>query len=77
MWERLSKLPVQIVIAFLIILLSFGLLYLIPFKEIPERNHDVFIALISGVIGSTVTPVIGWLYTLNKNNANGQKQNPS
>lgn len=74
MWEKLSKLPVQIVIAFLVIILSFGLLYLIPFKEIPERNHDVFIALISGVIGSTVTPVIGWLYTLNKNNGNNKPQ---
>lgn len=73
MWEKLSKLPVQIVIAFLVIMLSFGLLYLLPFVAIPKENHDVFNCLISGVIGSTVTPVIGWLYTLNKGNGNKQQ----
>lgn len=74
MWERFSKLPVAIVIAFIIIVLSYGLLYLLSFKEIPPRNHDVVISLISGVIGSCVTPVIGWLYTINKNSS--QKQTP-
>lgn len=76
MWEKLSKLPVQIVIAFMIIVLSFGLLYLLPFVAIPERNHDLFNCLISGVIGSTVTPVIGWLYTLNKGNGTTKQQTP-
>lgn len=74
MWERISKLPLQIVAAFLIIILSFGLLYLLPFKEIPKENHDVFVALISGVIGSCLTPVIGWLYTTSKSM---QQQKPT
>jgi len=74
MWERLSKLPVAIIIAVIIIIASYGLLYLLSFKPIPERNHDVLISLISVVIGSCITPVIGWLYTTNKSNI--QKQTP-
>lgn len=74
MWEKLTKMPIQIVIAFLIIILSYGLLYLMSFKEIPTGNHDVVISLISGVIGSCVTPVIGWLFTTNKNQQH-QNQN--
>jgi hypothetical protein len=76
MWERLSKLPIAILIAVIIIVASYGLLYLLSFKEIPQRNHDVLISLISGVIGSCVTPVIGWLYTTNKNQNNNTKQTP-
>jgi ACR3 family arsenite efflux pump ArsB len=78
MWEKLNKLPVQILIAVLVIILSYGLLYLLSFKEIPQVNHDVIISLISGVIGSCLTPVIGWLYTLSKgSSATKQQPDPS
>lgn len=71
MWDKLSKLPIQIVVSILVVLLSFGLLYLLPFKEIPTNNKDVFNTLIGVVIGSSLTPVLGWLYTMSK----GTKQN--
>jgi hypothetical protein len=73
MWQKLSKLPVQIIAGIIIVIFSYGILYLLAFKEIPEKNHDVIIALISGVIGQCLTPVMGWLYTISKGNMQQQK----
>jgi hypothetical protein len=66
MWDRINKVPVQVILAVLISIGSFGLLYLLAFKEVPNGNRDLFNVLIGTVLGSTLTPVIGWLYTSNK-----------
>lgn len=57
---------VQVTIAVLVVLLSFGLLYLLAYKEVPQGNRDLFNVLIGTVIGSTLTAIIGWLYTQSK-----------
>lgn len=72
MWEKLSKVSVQVIISVVSIAASYGLLYLLAFKEVPSGNRDLFNAMIGVVIGSTVTAVIGWLYTQSKS----VKQNP-
>lgn len=68
MWERINKLSIQVIIAVLTTIGSYGLLYLLAFKKIPETNGDVFKVLIGAVVGSSLTAVIGWLYTTNKQN---------
>jgi hypothetical protein len=66
MWEKLTKVSIQNFIAVLVILLSYGLLYLLVYKEVPARNEKLLDILIGAVIGATITAVIGWLYTQSK-----------
>lgn len=66
MWERINKISVQVIIATIIIIGSYGLLYLLAFKEVPQGNRDLFNVLIGAVIGSCLTAVIGWLFTSSK-----------
>lgn len=69
MWDKLNKVSVQVMIAVISIAASFGLLYLLVFKEVPTGNRDLFNVMIGVVIGSTITAVVGWLYTQSKNNS--------
>lgn len=66
MWEKLNKVSVQVIIAIISISSSFGLLYFLVFQEVPAGNRDLFNVMIGVVCGSTVTAVMGWLYTTNK-----------
>ena len=66
MWEKINKVSVQVIIAVISVLLSFGLLYFLVFKEVPAGNRDLFNVMIGVVIGSTITSVMGWLYTQSK-----------
>jgi ABC-type enterobactin transport system permease subunit len=68
MWERLNKVSVQVMVAMIAVIGSFGLIYLLAFKEVPSGNRDLFNVLIGAVIGSTLTAVIGWLFTQSKHN---------
>ena len=72
MWEKLNKIQIQHLIAVIVILLSFGLLFLLAFFEIPARNEKLLDILIGSVIGSTLTAVIGWLYTQSKSKSTVQ-----
>lgn len=69
MWERINKVSIQVIIAVLTTIGSYGLLYLLAFKEIPNGNRDLFNVLVGAVIGATLSAVIGWLYTTNKHNS--------
>jgi ABC-type Fe3+-siderophore transport system permease subunit len=66
MWEKINKVSVQVMVAMISVCASFGLLYLLVFKEVPPGNRDLFHVLIGVVIGATLTAVVGWLYTINK-----------
>lgn len=68
MWERINKVSIQVIIAVMTVVGSYGLLYLLAFKEIPPHNRDLFNVLVGAVIGATLSAVIGWLYTTNKHN---------
>jgi hypothetical protein len=66
MWEKINKVSVQVIVAIIAISASFGLLYLLAFKEVPPGNRDLFNVLVGAVVGSIVTAVVGWLYTQSK-----------
>lgn len=66
MWDKINKLSIQVIISVVVISASFGLLYLLAFKEIPGGNRDLFNVMIGAVIGSSLTAVIGWLFTQSK-----------
>jgi heme/copper-type cytochrome/quinol oxidase subunit 4 len=66
MWEKLNKVSIQVIVAVVSIVASYGLLYLLIMKEVPAGNRDLLNIMIGVVCGSTVTGVIGWLYTHNK-----------
>lgn len=68
MWDKFTKVSVQVTIAVITVVASFGLLYLLTFKEVPSRNEKLLDILIGAVIGSTLTGVMGWLYSQSKNN---------
>lgn len=69
MWEKLNKISIQIIIAVMTTIGSYGLLYLLAFKEIPQGNRDLFNVLVGAVIGATLSAVIGWLYTTSKHSS--------
>ena len=68
MWDKLNKVSVQVTVAVLSVAASYGLLYLIAFKEIPQNNRDLFNVLVGAVVGSSLSAVVGWLYTQSKHN---------
>lgn len=68
MWEKLNKVSVQVIIAVMGVAASFGLLYLMSFKEVPHGNRDLVNVMIGVVVGSTMTSVMGWLFTTTKHN---------
>jgi hypothetical protein len=68
MFERINKVSIQVIIAVVTTCASYGLLYLLAFKEIPRGNRDLFNVLVGAVVGATLSAVIGWLYTVNKHN---------
>lgn len=74
MWERINKVSIQVIIAVITVIGSFGLLYLLTFKEVPNNNRDLFNVLVGAVIGASLSAVIGWLYTTNKSQRNETKQ---
>lgn len=69
MWEKLNKISVQVIISVIVIVSSYGLLYLLSFKEVPAGNRDLFNVTLGAVIGSSLTAVIGWLFTSSKHNS--------
>lgn len=72
MWEKLNRLSVQVIVAVIAVSASFGLLYFLIFKEVPAGNRDLFNVMIGVVCGSTITAVMGWLYTQSKGKPNSQ-----
>ncbi|HNP24622.1 MAG: hypothetical protein U0U33_13845 [Chitinophagaceae bacterium] len=61
---------VQAVVAVIAIIASFGLVFALLFKTVPDGNKDLFNAMIGYVVGSTVTAIVGWLYTTSKQKPN-------
>ncbi len=72
MWDKLNKVAIRHIIGIIIVICCFALLFLLTMKEIPKGNEKLLDILIGAVIGSTLTPVIGWLFTSNKNDKSNQ-----
>jgi low temperature requirement protein LtrA len=68
MWEKVNKVQAQIIIGVIAVIGSFGLLYMLAFKEIPPNNKDVFNVMTSAVVSSSLTAFLGFLYTQSKTN---------
>lgn len=66
MWDKLNKLSAQLSIAFMVILFGFIFLFTLLFVKVPEANKDLVHTLIGVVLGGTLVPAVGFLYTTNK-----------
>lgn len=73
MWEKLNKLSVQVIAAMTIIIGSFLFLFLLAWKPVPAENAKLIDILGGIIIGSTLTAVVGWLFTTTKHNSRQQK----
>lgn len=62
----LSKVSVRNTVIILSVVLSFGLLYLLCFKAIPEGNKEVVIALVASTVGIAVGAIYGYLFGMSK-----------
>ena len=58
----------RILVGLLLLVYIFILCKILVFKEVPTGNRDLFNVMIGVVCGSTITAVMGWLYTTNKQN---------
>lgn len=68
MWEKLNKLSVQVIISVIVVVGCYVFLYLLTMKPIPAENAKLIDILGGIIIGSSLTGVIGWLFTTNKQN---------
>jgi hypothetical protein len=66
MWEKLNKLSVQVIISVIVVVASYLFLFILAVKPIPAQNEKLIDILGGIVIGSSLTGVIGWLFTTNK-----------
>lgn len=66
MWEKLNKVSVQVIVSVTCVCASYGLLYLLVFKEVPAGNRDLFNVLVGAVVGATLASIIGWLFSASK-----------
>lgn len=74
MWDKLSKIQIQNIVALSVVYLSFGLLYLLALRPVPKENEKLLDILIGAVIGATITAVFGWLYTISKGRQTNNEQ---
>jgi len=66
MWEKLNKLSVQVIISVVVVVASYLFLFVLAVKPVPEQNEKLIDILGGIIIGSSLTGVIGWLFTMNK-----------
>lgn len=66
MWEKLNKVSVKIIVAIIVVVLSFLLLFLLLFLPVPARNEKLLDIMVGAVVGSSMTAVLGWLFTQSK-----------
>jgi hypothetical protein len=66
MWEKLNKLSVQVIISVVVVVGSYLFLFVLAVKPVPEQNEKLIDILGGIIIGSSLTGVIGWLFTMNK-----------
>lgn len=66
MWDKLNKVSVQVIVSIIVVVASYLFLFALAFKPVPEQNEKLIDILGGIVIGSSLTGVIGWLFTMNK-----------
>lgn len=66
MWEKLNKVSVQVIVSIIVVVASYLFLFTLAIKAVPEQNEKLIDILGGIVIGSSLTGVIGWLFTMNK-----------
>ena len=64
--KSITKIKITDIIAFLIVILSFGFLYLLLFVKIPDNNKDITNVAIGFVLGSFVAGVSGFYFGASK-----------
>lgn len=74
MWEKLNKVKVQVIVAVIVIVACFGFLFLLAMLPVPKGNEKLIDILGGIIIGSTLTPVLGWLYTISKSSTDKPHQ---
>jgi ABC-type enterobactin transport system permease subunit len=72
MWDKLNKLSVQVIISTIVVLASYLFLYVLAVKPVPPENAKLIDILGGIIIGSTLTAVMGWLFTTSKHNGKPQ-----
>lgn len=72
MWEKISKVSVQNIIAVVLVvgLMCFGIMVFI--KCVPENNKDLANFFLGQLFG-IASMAMGWLYTTNKHNQSQPK----
>jgi len=66
MWDKLNKVSVQVIVSIIVVVASYLFLFALAFKPVPAQNEKLIDILGGIVIGSSLTGVIGWLFTMNK-----------
>lgn len=72
MFEKISKIKVQVIISVIVVIASFIFLYILALKPIPVQNEKLIDILGGIIIGSSLTGVIGWLFTTSKHETKTQ-----
>ena len=60
--KRLTKTDIRNSLAIIIVLGSFGLVYLLQVKPIPEQNHDIVNIVAGFIYGGALAGVIGYYF---------------
>ncbi len=60
--KRLTKTDIRNSLAIIIVLGSFGLVYLLQVKPIPEQNHDIVNIVAGFIYGGALAGVIGFYF---------------
>lgn len=64
--KRLTKTDIRNTITLVIVFGCFASLFVLLFREIPEKNHDIVTSMISFITGSAFGAVVGYHFTANK-----------
>lgn len=65
-WKKISNGDIRNILAIIVTLGSFSLLYVLQIKAIPVDNKDVVNIAIGSVIGGALTMVLGFYFGGNK-----------
>ena len=69
--KRITKTDIRNVLAIIIVIGSFLLLYLLQVKPIPEQNHDLVLTAGGFIFGGALAGVVGFYFGATKGEKKG------
>ena len=74
LFGKITSKDIRNILAVMIVMGSFILVYLVIIKEVPERNRDIAHTSLGFILGGSMAGVVGYYFGSSKNEADKAKK---